>query len=306
MTKVPSYTKVLTLGASGSERALIGNVSVQEKVDGSQFVFGLNENNEVVMRSKGMELTKDNHADMFDLAVSYILSIQEVIKTLDVDTYFYCEYLSKPKHNTLNYEKVPKNNLLLFDCLQNGRWLNREEIIRLADFIQIDVIPEFRTNQPITLEEIRGLVTTTSFLGGVEIEGVVIKNYNKNVFIGGNLYPLFTKYVTEKFKEKHEVDWTTKNPSSKRTIQDHILAFNNENRWKKAIIHTEEEGVLTKSPKDISMLLQKVQKDIEEEEKENIKEFLWKSYKKDYLQGSIKGLPEWYKEQLLLSLEGTK
>ena len=32
MTEVPSYTKVLTLGARGTERALVGSVVVQEKI----------------------------------------------------------------------------------------------------------------------------------------------------------------------------------------------------------------------------------------------------------------------------------
>lgn len=47
MKLVPSYTKVLTLGASYTEEALTGHVVLQGKVDGSQFGFGLNEDGNV-------------------------------------------------------------------------------------------------------------------------------------------------------------------------------------------------------------------------------------------------------------------
>lgn len=42
-----------------------------------------------------------------------------------------------------------------------------------------------------------------------------------------------------------------------------------------------------------------IQADVADEEKENIKEELWRIFSKDILRQSIKGFPEWYKAQLL-------
>lgn len=111
MKSIPGYTKVLTLGSAYTENALVGEVVVQEKVDGSQFVFGVNEDRELVMRSKGQELYLDNFAPMFEKAVKYVSGLK---LSVEPDTYFYCEFLQKPKHNTLKYAKEPHHNLILF------------------------------------------------------------------------------------------------------------------------------------------------------------------------------------------------
>lgn len=54
MKTVPSYQKILTLGSNFTENALIGEVIIQEKIDGSLFAFGVNEDGQVVTRSKGV------------------------------------------------------------------------------------------------------------------------------------------------------------------------------------------------------------------------------------------------------------
>ena len=56
MKHIPHYTKVLTLGSSYTENALVGDVIIQEKVDGSQFRFGINEDGELLFASKGANL----------------------------------------------------------------------------------------------------------------------------------------------------------------------------------------------------------------------------------------------------------
>ena len=120
-------------------------------------------------------------------------------------------------------------------------------------------------------------------------------------YLGGNVFPLFTKYVRSSYKERHEVEWKIKNP--KESLQSYIQGFKNENRWKKAILHLKEKELLTQSPKDIGILLQEIQEDILTEEIDNIKNFLFKTFKDDILRNSIKGFPEWYKEELLKNLK---
>ena len=87
------------------------------------------------------------------------------------------------------------------------------------------------------------------------------------------------------------------------TIQDFMNSFCTEARWQKAVNHMKEDGRLTNSPKDIGTLFKEVHLDIIEEETDNIKEFLYNHFIKDIKRRATRGLPEWYKEQLLKNLE---
>ena len=85
-----------------------------------------------------------------------------------------------------------------------------------------------------------------------------------------------------------------------------MQGFKSEARWQKAIIHLKEKGILENSPKDIGKLILEIQKDIKEEEQEDIKNYLYKFIIKDILRKSTQGFPEWYKEQLLNNLNKDK
>lgn len=310
MKAVPSYGKILTLGSAFTENAIVGNISIQEKVDGSLFAFGVNEDGEVVMRSKGAVLTEDNHAQMFDHVVAYIMSIRKALQTVGKDVYFYGEYLQSPKHNTLKYRRVPTNHIVLFDVVEQGKYVTREKLELYANFLGVDVIPdlwignlsEYVLSKPkgmsLPLDFIKRLTeTTTSYLGDEIIEGVVIKNYTQTILLGGNIYPLFTKFVRESFKERHNADWKIRQP--KDNLQSWFEGFKSEARWQKAIIHAREKGLLQQSPRDIGPLLKMIQQDIQEEEEQNIKNYLYKAFIDDILRKSIRGFPEYYKERLL-------
>jgi hypothetical protein len=310
MTKLPFYTKILTLGSAYTDNALVGEVIIEEKIDGSQFRWGLDDNGELVIGTKGTIINHPDENKMFKQGAEYILSIADKIKEgFSSNTYFYGEYLQKPKHNVLSYEKVPKNHIILFDVVIQGKFMTiREDLENFAEYLGIDVVPEiFRGelhfkaknggySNPVDLLK-RFIETTPSYLGNELIEGIVIKNYGQTIILGGHVFPLFTKYVRENFKERHDVEWKSHNP--KETLQDYIAGFKNENRWLKAVLHLKDKGVLTRSPKDIGALLKEIQNDILEEETENIKNYLFKTFKEDILRNSIKGTAEWYKEKLL-------
>jgi hypothetical protein len=55
---------------------------------------------------------------------------------------------------------------------------------------------------------------------------------------------------------------------------------------------------LENSPRDIGKLLKMIQEDIVEEEKETIKDFLWKEFGQEVIRGSVVGFPEYYKMKL--------
>jgi hypothetical protein len=322
--KIPSYTKIITLGSSQTENALVGEVIVQEKVDGSQFKFGRDEDGQLLFASKGCKLIpiqddKEliNIQKMFRPAVKYLLSIEDILqKVIISDTYCYAETLETPKHNVLKYDKVPTNHIVLFDIMCQGGWLSREIMLSIALYLNIDFVPElykgeierkridtgaggYKSSATDFLKRI--IETTPSYLGGTLIEGVVIKNYTQNIMLGGQVFPLFTKYVREAFKEKHDAEWKIKRP--KDSLEEYIKGFQSEARWQKAIIHLKEQGLLENQPKDIGILIKTVQKDILEEEKEDIMKFLYNKFKEDILRNAVRGLPEYYKQKLLDNLK---
>jgi len=323
MKTLPHYTKVLTLGAAYTENALVGKVIVQEKVDGSQFRFGINEDKELLIGSKGVKIIPIEGDEelstvpkMFKPAVKHILSIKETLSKFSLDTYFFAEILQKPKHNVLKYGRVPKNHIVLFDVLEQGSWASKSRLENIANLLDIDIIPELYRGiierkridtgasgyKSSVTDFIKRIIETThSFLGEEMIEGVVIKNYKQTIMLGGNVFPLFTKYVREAYKERHNVEWKIKSP--KGALQEFIDGFKSEARWTKAIMHAKEKGLLTNSPKDIGLLIKTVQNDIIEEEKENIKKFLYNKFIKDILRVSTRGLPEYYKERLLENIK---
>jgi hypothetical protein len=316
MKAVPSYGKILTIGSAFTENALVGPVVIQEKVDGSQFAFGMNEYGELLMRSKGAPLFEDQYADMFMEAVQFAVTLKGKLKGKS-DMWFYCEYLQKPKHNTLKYENTPKNHLVLFDIVHKGAYQSRVVLEEMAVLLDIDVIPELwkgdladyllnkygdEKGNSTPGDFLKGLAETTpSYLGGETVEGLVIKNYTQTIMLGGNLFPLFTKHVREAFKERHSVDWKIRQP--KDSLQTWMEGFKSEARWQKAILHSREKGTLTQSPKDIGPLLKEIQQDIKDEETENIKNYLYKCFIDDICRKAVFRFPEWYKELLMSNLK---
>ena len=322
MKTIPSYTKILALGASGTENALLGKITIQEKVDGSLFGFGVNDYHQITMRSKSVTFTLPENKEMIPLVVEKMFakageSVQrfsDVLKEKYQNTYFYAEYMQSTKHNTLKYENTPKNNLMLFDGLQDGRWMSRKELEEAATLFDIDIVPIlWEGDLPTYLREkqIKGYSTpgdfltrltetTQSFLGGTILEGVVLKNYEQTILLGGHIFPLFTKYVRESFKELHTLDWKDRQP--KDNLHDYINSFGTEARWQKSLIHGKEQGILNNSLKDIQPMIEMIQRDVEEEEKENAKNMLWKMFRKDILGASIRGFVDWYKKKLTENL----
>jgi len=311
--------KVVSLTPIGRQRVMGLSTSTKTYIaDGlfshnSQFRWGIEQDGKLFIASHKVVIAHQDENKMFKKGFEYIMSMEDLIrKEYGPNTYFYAEYLQKPKHNTLSYERVPKNNIVLFDVLQEGRWLTREELQEVASKLDIDLIPElykgtievkridtgmggYKSSAVDFLKRITE--TTPSYLGKELIEGVVIKNYNEHISLGGKIFPLFTKYVREVFKERHAIDWKIRSP--KASMQDYIAAFKCEARWDKAVIHLKEKGTLENAPKDIGALMKEVKRDIIEEEKENIKNELYKRFKDDILRVAIQGLPEWYKEKLI-------
>lgn len=295
---IKSFPKIFAIGTDYIQDIFKNSVEITEKIDGSQFVFGKIKG-ELFLRSKGAQLFIDNPTKMFQEAIDYIISIEDKITN---NTIYFCEYLKTPKHNVLGYERIPKNHLILFGVSdETGTSFKKKhtELIKITKSLDIDVVPLLYKGRIKKADELLDFMEKESFLGKVKTEGIVVKNYKQPFLLGGQPIPLMMgKYVSEKFKEVHRTTWKRDN-TSKGKWELFIEGFCTEARWQKAVQHLREKGKLENEPKDIGKLMKEINLDIISEEKENIKEFLWKEFGNELLRKASKGMPEWYKKQLL-------
>jgi hypothetical protein len=294
---IKAFPKIFAIGSDYIRDLFTSEVEITEKVDGSQFVFGKVEGT-LYMRSRGKQIFPEAPDKMFNEAVSYVCSIEGRIPD---NTIYYCEYLKSPKHNVLRYARTPRNHLILFGVSDHtDRFISKHShLIDLAEDLGIEAVPVLFHGKIDNVEQIRDLLDRVSVLGEVKIEGVVAKNYTIPFLLGGQPIPLMAgKYVSEGFKEVHREKWGSEF-TTRGKWEVFLESFRTEARWHKAIQHLAEGGVLENSPRDIGHLIKEIHNDVEAEEKESIKNFLWNHFKGDIQRKAVAGFPEWYKQRLL-------
>ena len=325
MSSWHSYPSIYNLGHRAVRNLLTVPHYIEEKVDGSQFSFGLIEVRqdpmqqlaegrepewELVVRSKGAVMLADAPEKMFSKAVATAkrLASPEALAAgvgLHPGWTYRAEYLAKPNHNTLRYDRVPTGNLILFDVSTgDNEWLDPIAKAQEAARIGLECVStlwqwEPHYARPLTrLEDLRDILDhTQSVLGGQLIEGVVVKPLVE--LYGPDKKTLMGKFVSERFKEAHKHAWKVTSPNSGDILDRLAQTYTVEARWMKAVQHLREAGQLTDSPKDIGLLIPEVAKDLGMEEKADIQRVLWK-WAWPHLQRAVtKGLPEWYKNELL-------
>lgn len=288
-----AFPKIFAIGQRWVENIFDSEVEITEKIDGSQFGFGKIDG-ELICRSKGKVQPIECPDKMFKEGIEYIKSIED---RLPDNMMFYGEYLKTPKHNVNCYDRTPKNHIILFGaCKPNGKFI--KDYYKYAELFDLETVPTIFKGKVNDFEELKDLLKKESVLGKCKIEGFVVKNYSKELLLGGRIIPLMCgKYVSEEFKEVHRKNWSREN-TGKGKWDSFKESFQTEARWLKALFYLRDNGELENAPRDIGTIMKRVQIDIEEEEKENIKEFLWKEFGREVLRKSIKGIPEWYKERL--------
>ena len=286
-----SYPKIYNVGHPALDGFFDEPVDVEEKVDGSQFSFWLDEDT-VQFHSKRVEIYPEA-AGMFDAGVQHILSIQDRLATGFV---YRGEYLRKPKHNALTYDRVPNGHVILFDVMTDPeRYLERDQLVHHASILGLEVVPRLfagKVDRPAMVQE---WLEQKSVLGG-QIEGLVFKRRVGTPW-GRDGKALIAKHVCEKFREVHQGK-KFKVPKQD-TINAIVEHYRTEARWRKAVEHLRDEGKLENSPRDIGALIKEAQEDLVAECHAEIKALLFNSFKKQILRGAVRGLPEWYKDQLL-------
>lgn len=294
MKHISSYAKVFQLGHPQIQNIFDDVVLIEEKIDGSQFCFGVVDG-EFVCRSHNKQIDWQSGSidNMFKLAFE---SAYSRFKMIDNNTIYRCEYLQTPDHNTLNYSRVPKDNLIVFDIECGLAPMRYGDKKFEAERIGLECVPLLYQGLIKSADELLKFLDYESILGNMKVEGVVVKNYNKysddkKYYVG--------KYVSEQFKELHQREWKESNPTLKDVIGLLSDELRTEARWLKAIQHLKENGELLNDVKDIGNLLKEIQNDIMAEEKEYIKDKLYTYAMKDINRAVIRGFPEFYKKRLL-------
>lgn len=293
-----SYPSIYNLGHRYIADLLTVPVNVEEKIDGSQFSWGTTEDGEIMIRSKGAVMITDAPEKMFTAAVA---TVKELAPILHPGWTYRAEYLAKPKHNALAYDRIPKRNVILFDVSTGEEsYLSYSDKQMEAERIGLECVPLLHTGSIANVEEFRAFLDRESVLGGQKIEGVVVKPSSYNLF-GKDKKCLMGKFVSEAFKEVHTKEWKNTNPSQNDILDLLGASYRTPARWNKAVLHLTEIGALEGSPKDIGSLMKEVPADIEKECADEIKEKLYAWAWPHIRRKVVSGLPEWYKGELLNS-----
>ena len=286
-----SYPSVYALGHAALTELFLDSVLVEEKIDGSQFSFGLFADG-YRARSKGAQLNLIAPEKMFIPAVEIIQSLPLISGWT-----YRAEYMLKPKHNALAYDRIPTKHLIIFDInVGHEKYLVWDAKAEEATRLGLEIVPRLYEGLVTDIQHFRTLLETRSVLGGQKVEGVVIKNYHR---YGLDKKVLMGKFVSEAFKEVHAAEWKASNPASTDIVEGLITMYRTPARWQKALQHLRESGQIEDSPRDIGMLMREVPPDVEKECEQEIKAKLWAWAWPKIRRGIIHGLPEWYKDELL-------
>jgi hypothetical protein len=291
-----AYPKSLAVGHRYLQGIFLDEVTITEKVDGSQFSFGIFDG-EIRCKSKNQQISLDEGRAILGMFGKAVDTVREIADQL-TDGYTYrAEYLAKPKHNVLAYDRTPTKNLIIFDIARGHEdYLSYEEMKTMSDYIGLECVPLIYYGKVVDAEVFIQMLDRESILGGQQIEGVVAKNYER---FGKDGKVLMAKFVSNKFKEVHNKDYKEANPSGLDMIGTLGAKYHSEARFMKAVQHLKEDGQLVNEPRDIGILIEEVRCDILNECTEEIKNDLFRWAWKRLSKSVIAGFPEWYKDLLL-------
>lgn len=296
---IPSYSSIYNLGHAAIADLLKGPVIVEEKVDGSQFSFTKQASDgELICRSKGARINMLAPEGMFQKAVEVVQSVSD---KMTPGLVYRGEYLRAPKHNVMAYEHTPANHIIIFDIERGEQcFCPAAEKVAEAALLDLECVPVLFEGVLTDVTLLRQLLETESILGGQKIEGVVIKPANYDLF-GRDKKVLMGKFVSEAFKEIHASDWKREHgtPSNAEIIQVLAAQYGTPSRWAKAVIHLREWGLIEDSPKDIGLLMAEVPIDVQKECEAELRDKLWAWAWPQLRRSLTKGLPQWYKDELV-------
>ena len=183
---------------------------------------------------------------------------------------------------------------------QNGDFANSHSVLEAeAGELGLEVVPLLASGN-VAVTDLPDLLESESLLGGVKIEGVVVKNFREWYWAAADktYHVMCGKYVADRFKEQHSQEWRSTH-TSKGNWESYRDSFRAIPRWEKAVQHLRENGELVDAPEDIGKVMKEIHRDINEEDKEAVLQKLWQFFGSDLIRKATAGFPEWYKDRLL-------
>ena len=292
---ISSYGKVFHTHHREAQALLGAHVVIQEKVDGSQFSFGLKDG-EPVMRSRGKQIFSAEVDKLFCPAAETVMRLADEGK-LPEGWVFRGEAFMGPRHNTLHYGRAPEGGIILYDaCTETtDDWLTEAQLLHIAEGMGLEKVPCYFEGVITDLSMAREYLTRTSVLGKQIVEGVVIKARSKYDTMGKMLR---CKLVREDFQEQNNKAFRKSNPTQGDIVLRLSEKYSAIARYHKAYQHLREEGYIEDELKDLQHILPEIGRDLEAECIEDIKEELWKWAAPKIKRNITRQVPNWYKEFL--------
>lgn len=282
------YHKIKRLGDDDNKGILDDPndiIYVQEKIDGGNFRFYITAEGKIIFGSRTQQLTSnegsdDNMAKDFRRCANYV---REILKDKPLENYqgliFYGE--SCHKHTiTYDFEHMPP--FLLFDIkiLEQGKYLEQPQVQIIAETLGFTMVPligvfaadDEEIKQYLTEDGVPKSMYSLLSAQDQQAEGVVLKNYNKQ---------LFAKFVRDKFKEKNAEAFGGNPKYNKVDDTDNaeiVFKYCTNQRIEKSIFKLLDEGHKLEMPL-MGLLPVAVYSDIMVEE---WKEIVFSKYKVDF------------------------
>lgn len=291
------FANIYTVGDRETVDLFRGEVTITEKIDGSFFGFGLDDNEKLAFRSRGTTIQPNTEGGIFGKTVQALIKREEIIRKLSENNpgiIFFGEAVSKPKHNKLVYETCPEGNIVLWGGRINNNLIEYAVLQGIARELQLPITQKIDVKL-LTVENLKAVIQDTPSMLGGKMEGVVIRSHDYTDIHYG--LPIHAKLVGAAFREKMNDSVKSKKPK----LEEIFKSFDDvakEARWQKAIQHLAEENRLSGSLGDIGPLMGELAKDFKNDSNDDVKELLYKIFAPDIIKHIQNGFAQWYKDEL--------
>ncbi len=217
MKEFAKYKKIRQLGDEENEDIFKDKediIYIQEKVDGGNFRFYINKEGEVIFGSRTQVIDEgDKSQKNFARCLNHV---REMLKEKDLSKYkgwiFYGECMIK---HTIGYDWENTPPFLGFDISrEDDKFIECDEMVKIYSTLGLDVVPLIKVVKASEIKEVTDEDVPKSKYYGGQAEGIVFKNYEKQIY---------AKYVRDKFKEKNKEEFG-QNKKHIETDEDYFSA----------------------------------------------------------------------------------
>lgn len=257
------YKKIKQLGNEENEDIFKnGNdlIYIQEKVDGGNFRFYINEKGVLIFGSRTQQITS-NEGEDDNVNKNFVRCLNHVREKLNgkhLEQYrgkiFYGECMVK---HTIEYDWENTPPFIGFDIvdIETGEFLEIGEMYDIYKTLDLETVPLIKAVRAKDIKEFTDEDVPKSKYYSGQAEGVVFKNHSKQIY---------AKYVRKKFKEKNKEVFGGNKKHAETDEEYFIAVYCTNARIEKCIWKLIDEGSNLEL-RMMPLLIKKVYKDVWEE-----------------------------------------